>query len=193
MPAKRATVPMILAMFALPTSALAAPAVTNTADSGPGSLRAAIAGAADGETIDVPAGTYTLTGGELLVDKSLTLAGVGARTTIVDAAGNSRAINIDSGTVHISRLTVTGGKADQGGGIFNNGTLFLDRAEVSGNVAIGDPTFGGQGGGIFNNGSAMTVTNASVSRNVADGTAGATFSGGQGGGIFGNDTTTLSN
>ncbi len=45
------------------TSAQAAITVTNTADSGPGSLRQAIADAPPGDTIVVPAGTYTLTSG----------------------------------------------------------------------------------------------------------------------------------
>ena len=50
--------------LAVPGFALAAPAVTNTHDNGGGSLRNAIAGAASGDTIAVPAGTYTLTSGE---------------------------------------------------------------------------------------------------------------------------------
>jgi hypothetical protein len=191
---RRATVPLILALLALPAPALAAPAVTNTGDSGAGSLRQAIVDASDGDTIDIPAGTYTLTGGQLEIDKSLTLVGASARTTSLDAGGSSRVLNVDSGeTLHVARVTVTGGHADQGGGIFNNGTLFVDSAQVTGNTAIGDAMFGGQGGGIFHNGTAMTVTNSNVSGNVADGSAGATFSGGQGGGIFANDPYTLSN
>lgn len=43
--------------------------VTSTADSGPGSLRAALAGAASGDTINFAVtGTITLTSGELLAD-----------------------------------------------------------------------------------------------------------------------------
>src|SRR5689334_25260841 len=112
---RRALLTLILALFALPAPALAAPAVTNTDDDGPGSLRKAIADAADGDTIDVPPGTYTLTTGQLEIDKPLTLAGTDARSTIIDAGGNSRAIIVDSGNeVHISHLMVTNGNADQG-------------------------------------------------------------------------------
>ena len=50
-----------LLTLALAGTAQAAPTVTNTNDSGPGSLRQAIAEAAPGETIAVPAGDYQLT------------------------------------------------------------------------------------------------------------------------------------
>ena len=52
--------------------------VSNTNDSGPGSLlRQAIVDAGPGDGIVVPAGTYTLTTGELAIAKSLTIAGLG--------------------------------------------------------------------------------------------------------------------
>jgi len=48
--------------------------VTNTNDSGPGSLRQALVDANDGDTIDFAVtGTIGLTNGELLVDKSITI------------------------------------------------------------------------------------------------------------------------
>ena len=54
--------------------------VTNTNDNGPGSLRQALADANDGDTIDATgvSGTITLTSGQLLVDKSVTINGAGA-------------------------------------------------------------------------------------------------------------------
>src|SRR6266498_5452382 len=52
--------------------------VTNTNDSGPGSLRQALAIANDGDTITFAVtGTIGLTSGELLVDKSITISGPG--------------------------------------------------------------------------------------------------------------------
>jgi hypothetical protein len=46
--------------------------VSNTNDSGPGSLRQALASASDGDTIDATgiSGAITLSSGELLVDKA---------------------------------------------------------------------------------------------------------------------------
>src|SRR6266550_8240777 len=54
--------------------------VTNTNDGGPGSLRQALAIANDGDTINATgiSGTITLTSGQLLVDKSVTINGAGA-------------------------------------------------------------------------------------------------------------------
>ena len=53
--------------------------VTNLNDSGPGSLRQAIADATPAETIDFAVtGKITLTSGELVINKDLTLIGPGA-------------------------------------------------------------------------------------------------------------------
>ena len=52
--------------------------VTNTNDSGPNSLRQALANANDGDTINFAVtGTIGLTSGELLVAKSVTISGPG--------------------------------------------------------------------------------------------------------------------
>src|SRR5438093_7741809 len=52
--------------------------VTNTNDSGPGSLRQALADVNDGDTIDFAVtGTIALTSGGLVVDKSVTISGPG--------------------------------------------------------------------------------------------------------------------
>ncbi len=53
--------------------------VSNTNDSGPGSLRQALLDANDGDTIDATgiSGVITLIAGELLVDKSVTMNGAG--------------------------------------------------------------------------------------------------------------------
>src|SRR5262245_4193035 len=52
--------------------------VTNTDDSGPGSLRDALAGAADGDTIQISAtGFISLAGGELYVPTGVSIIGPG--------------------------------------------------------------------------------------------------------------------
>ena len=150
--------------------------VTTTTDGGAGSLRQAIADAAPGDTIDFPAGTYTLTtGAELVIDKNLTLNGAGAGSTIIEAAtssaaATSRIFNITGGAVAIADVTVRNGRitAGLGGGINNLGTLTVTNSIVSGNTA-------GGGGGIINLGT-LTLTNSRVSGNTA--------SDGDGGGIY---------
>src|SRR5713101_4527948 len=104
--------------------------VTSTADSGAGTLRAALASAADGDTIDASSvtGTILLTSGELLVTNSVTIVGPGPANLAVN--GNfpnttNRVFHIGSATaVTIASLTITNGKAtgsspaNFGGGIY---------------------------------------------------------------------------
>src|SRR5262245_456054 len=66
--------------------------VTNTNDSGPGSLRDALAAANDGDTIDATgvSGTILLTSGELQIIHGVTINGPGAGTLAVNGNGSSR-------------------------------------------------------------------------------------------------------
>jgi len=169
------------AVFSAVPAFAAAITVTNQADSGPGSLRDAIAAAAPGDTINfsltLPA-TITLTSGELLISKNLTISGPGASNLAISGMNASRVFEIGSGfTVAISGLTIQNGSADTGGGIFNVGTLMLSNSTVSSNSVSGN------GGGIYNNGT-LTMTNSTLSGNSA----------GVGGGIYTyGATVTLSN
>jgi hypothetical protein len=151
-------------------------AVINANDNGPGSLRQALADAADGDTISFNSSlngqTVTLTNGELLADKSVTINGPGANTLAVDAQQAGRVFHIASGKdVTISGLTITNGSAPLpyrwGGGIYNDhATLTLNNCTISGNMAVP-----GTGGGIYNDaegGSAtLTITNCTISGNSA--------------------------
>ena len=72
--------------------------VTNTNDSGPGSLRQALADANDGDTINFAVtGTIGLTSGELLVSRSITISGPGATYLGVNANANCRRISYRAG------------------------------------------------------------------------------------------------
>jgi len=66
--------------------------VTNTNDSGAGSLRQALAIANDGDTIDATgiSGVISLTSGELLVSHSVTINGPNANVLAVDGNMISR-------------------------------------------------------------------------------------------------------
>lgn len=78
--------------------------VTNTNDGGPGSLRQALINVNDGDTINFAVtGTISLTSGELLVDKSVTISGPGAANLALDGDATSRVFHIGPGkTVSIS-------------------------------------------------------------------------------------------
>jgi predicted outer membrane repeat protein len=164
--------------------------VTNRNDSGPGSLRQALAIANDGDTINFSVtGTITLTTGELTVNNSITISGPGADNLAINGNATSRVFYIASGrTVTISGLMVTNGNAvfDYAGGIYNDhSSLTVTACRITANSAD-------IGGGMYSNGS---VGNAAVTLNSC------TFSGNlasQGGGIFndgssGNATVTLNN
>ena len=75
-------------------------------------LRERVESAQPGDTINIAAGTYTMTGGELVIDKDLTLVGAGAEVTIIPAATSweqslHRVISIHEETV-VSISGVTG-------------------------------------------------------------------------------------
>src|ERR1700758_4951966 len=60
--------------------------VTNTNDSGPGSLRQALVDANDGDTITFAVtGTIALTSGEVVIDKNITISGPGSDQLAVSA------------------------------------------------------------------------------------------------------------
>jgi hypothetical protein len=170
-----------------------------------GSLRDAIEFATSGDTISLPAGTYTLNNGELAFSRAgvtLTIAGAGATpaaTTIHQAGGGARVIDITAATenVTLQNVKVTGGGAPspsyQGGGIYNTGSLTLTGSLITGNAAsvptgIGNPNPpNAQGGGIYNTGT-LSLSGSTLSSNAANGGSGATgnvySSPGQGGGIY---------
>src|SRR5438552_17389760 len=84
--------------------------VTNTNDSGAGSLRQALSDANDGDTIEFAVtGTIGLTTGELLVDKSITISGPGANNLAIDGNAKNRVFHVTGGNVTISGLTITNG------------------------------------------------------------------------------------
>src|SRR6266536_566608 len=154
-----------LCLIALSTQA-ATITVINTNDSGAGSLRQALADANDGDTIDFAiTGTITLTTGELLADKSVTISGPGAASLTVDGNLAGRVFHVTSGvTASIAGLTITNGNAwedaqtNSGGGIYNDhATLALDNCTVSGNYGA----YGG--GGVHNHSGTLTVTNSTFS------------------------------
>ena len=87
--------------------------VTNTNDSGPGSLRQALTIANDGDTITFAVtGTIVLTSDGLVIDNDLTISGPGANRLSINGnqAGYGCVFGIaHDNTVTISGLTVTNG------------------------------------------------------------------------------------
>ncbi|HEX5073908.1 MAG TPA: PxKF domain-containing protein [Gemmatimonadaceae bacterium] len=149
-------------------------------------------------------GTITLTAGQLDIDKGLTITGPGARSLAVNGNNSGRVFDVKSGVgpVALAGLTITGGTVvgSLGGGIANSGTLTLTRCTVTGNNAIdgggidnegGTLTVvestvsgnhaSGYGGGIFSetnsdlSSSSTTILNSTISGNTADAGGGVTI------------------
>lgn len=186
-------VALVGAAFALVPAAGAQAAtfkVTTTADAptagcatnGACSLRSAVAAAnatAASDTVRVPAGTFRLTSGQLLVTSNapLTVLGAGARQTVVNGGGSNRVFDATGSPLNLQDLAVTGGNSGlaDGGGVFVDEALSLQRVIVRGNRA----NFSGGGIGTDDLSSgAVTISNSTISGNTVSGTLD-----GQGGGV----------
>jgi hypothetical protein len=186
--------------------------VTNSNNSGPGSLRQAVLDAAPTEDDTITfapsvTNTITLTSGEIVMNKVISIVGPGANRLSVSGNANNRVFNVQSGRFHLSGLTltngnaaagllggnvliqspifvemracrVTHGEASEGGGIWNAGTLYISECTVDGN------TTAGAGAGLANHAagtiSALNCTIASNSSGDQNGVA-----------IFNNGSLTL--
>ena len=171
--------------------------VTTTADSGPGSLRQALADANNGDAIQFgPAlngQTIFLTSGELAIDKNITITGPGPNLLAVARPSGGNPIRIfhvmPGHTVIIEGLTIR-----DGGGILNGAAnlsiinciirsnhlasgglsaIYNDGSGASATLTILDSTVTGNdaavGGGIYNDGlnATLSLQNSSVDNNIA--------------------------
>lgn len=85
--------------------------------------------------------------GQLAVSSNVDIIGPGSDLLTLNADGLSRVLSLSAGVeATIEGLTVTGGLADHGAGIYNAGDLTLIDVAVVGNVAN---TSSSQGGGIY--------------------------------------------
>jgi hypothetical protein len=146
--------------------------VTNGNDSGPGSLRQALADTNDGDTInfDPSVNIVTLTTAELVITKSIIISASPQMVTVRRSSQTEfRIFHVMPGhSVEIDGLTISGGHitGGNGGGILNdNSTLTIAHCTVSGN-AIASFSGNNFGGGIHNSGT-MTLNQVIVNNNNA--------------------------
>jgi hypothetical protein len=143
--------------------------VTTTADSGAGSLRATIAAASAGDTIQFDAAlngqSILLTSDELVIDVNITISGPGPnQLAVTRSSGTFRIFHVFPGRiVRIEGLKISGGNVGSGSGILNNhATLTIENCAVQQNNL---------GGGIYNDGqgsnASLILLNSTVSGNSA--------------------------
>ncbi len=140
--------------------------VENNADSGPGSLRAAIALAnanPDTDTISFDAAhSITLTSGELTISENLTIDGDlnddGTPDVTVSGGGNSGVFVVNSATATLDGLDIRDG--DDSGVFSDHSNLTVSNSRISNNQ-------GGFGGGIGNKYGQLTVSNSTITGNTA--------------------------
>ena len=142
------------------------------------------------DTINLPAGTYTLTRagadednnatGDLDIKSSITIVGAGASVSVMDGNQLDRVLHIHEGAaVELAGVMITNGHSPDGA-----------------DSPPGGGGYGGQrGGGIYNQGGTLTVRSCSISDNRSgdggrggdlgsDGWSGGGAGGGWGGGIY---------
>lgn len=189
--------------------------VTTAADSGPGSLRQAIATVCPGGSITFGGDYAIILASELPIDRSMTIDGESHQVT-VNGNHATRVFNVSAGHVTLAHLTIADGNVQTtdcgtfgayqcGGGIFvQNSTVVVtvSHSLLSGNSAA-------FGGGLFNLGT-VTVQQSTFSGNTAQSSGGglatyrtatvqnSTFSGNSaltydGGGLYSQGTTVVQN
>lgn len=147
--------------------------VTNLADAGPGSLRQAV-GEVDpaDNTITFAAG---LSGQSIQLDSTLVLG----KSLAIDASalpagirilGAGRVMEVTSGqTVLLRSLEVRNGyHNDAGAGIYNAGTLTLDRCTLANNGSNAEGSYRPLTGGALYNVGVLTLNQCTVAGNVAN-------------------------
>ncbi|MCL2033044.1 MAG: InlB B-repeat-containing protein [Methanomassiliicoccaceae archaeon] len=137
-------------------------------------LKAAVSAAADGDPVSIEltadiafaaaADMITVPANKII---RFTSADVPGAPFTIDATGLNRAISVAAGgTLYLSDITITGGNVtgtNQGGGVYNEGTLILNSgATVSGNKAAQ------YGGGIYNSNILTVDTGAVIFGNTAN-------------------------
>ena len=182
-----------IAMYA-GNAAAAVRTVSNCNDSGAGSLRAMITGAASGATIDLRGLTCTrilLTSGQITVPQAdLTLLGRSRTALTIDGNRNDRVFwHSGTGRLRIEHLSIAYGnrdslsEADAGGCIRSEGSVELYRARVH-HCSVHTPGFlesTSAGGGVSAAGNVLVSWSAVFSNSATDNS--------DGGGVAGRGVT----
>ncbi|MFK8045708.1 MAG: beta strand repeat-containing protein, partial [Crocinitomicaceae bacterium] len=164
--------------------------VTNSNDTGAGSLREEITNALAGDTIRfsssiIASGSATISlQGEIAFSKNLTIVGLynSTDTLYLSGGGNNRIFNItNASTVFLDSVVLVNGFSSQNGGAISfelSDSLFISNSVISNNVA-------NRGAGIYSNYSStsssntasfVSINNSTLNNNAASVAGGAVYS-----------------
>jgi hypothetical protein len=151
-------------LLAAPLAHAATVTVTSFADSGSGSLRSAITNATAGETIVLPAGTYTVKSASINAPVPITITGAGANETFIDAAGEPAQDGIleAAGALTVTGVTFENASGFDGGAIYTASSLTLDDDAFVDNSASA-------GGAVFDTSDGAPVAAVSIDRTLFEG------------------------
>ncbi len=116
-------------------------------------------------TIYIAQGTYYESG--ININTNMTIIGESQQNTIINGTNSGNSIfTIASGVnATIINLTLTQGQSNNGGAIYNNGTLTVTNCTLT--DTANSSVAGGLGGAIFNQGGTLIVTNSTLNNNTA--------------------------
>ena len=146
--------------------------VTSCLDSGPGSLRTAVASAGSGDTVDLTqlsCSQITLTSGRIATSAALTLRGPGSAKLTIDGDRTDRIFEEDAIVpLALYGMTLTNGSGFlEGGCIYSAGSLELHDVTVASCRVIGEAgALRYEGGGAFVQGDLFAESSAIVGNEV---------------------------
>ena len=160
-------------------------------------IQGALQVAADGDTIRVE-DTQPHTEAEIFVDRSVTIEGVPANGTIIQAATSAGTFSGRVFVVPFGRSVLLrdlqlrwGSVAGVGGGIYTQGDLTLERVDVRYNQTSDTDSPNERGGGIYNSGN-LRMSDCLVYQNYAGFEGGGIYNS-AGGTLVATDLVTISN
>lgn len=193
LPTMAAGTPSSMAPATGPASPSTSIVVSNCNDSGPGSLRDAVATAASGDMVDLSqltCSTITLTSGAIEIpqdDLYIKYSGEGGTSPAIEANFTSRVFHHTGyGALKLTGLTITQGSYDNtdifqlvpanGGCIYSSGSVYMIGSTVDDCVVKDTRAGSAAGGGIFAAGD-VTLVHSVVTGNSATSTFGSAGAG----------------
>lgn len=138
--------------------------VTNTADSGPGSLRTVLSTALPGYTITFApglAGTISLTSGPIVISNSLSIIGPGPKVMFLTSSNTGTSLELTGGNVFLSGLTIT----EAGGYDYSS----VPAVENGANLTVSNCEFVANGGPGIQDNDNLVIMNSSFWKNNGSG------------------------